>query len=429
MLSHEKPKELRALMEAFIHERLAAKLEKLAMDDPKRDKLTVQFEFDAWVSDAARRVRQLQVVTHSLKPLHPDAKGSSIYAPPETLAPHPLVGSHELPEDFEGDVVGNAAALDVYKFLKLEHEGQSLLELVLANDPALMSALSDNAEQAKEWMCAFSSITHSGDQYASHTHAKQLYWLAGDDPTSNNHFHLLAPLYATSLTHRVFKTINEDRFGERAKESRKARWEKRYSETGYRDYPDLAVQKLGGTKPQNISQLNSERGGNNYLLTSLPPTWVSSNIKPPYFIDSIFSRFGRRRPVRDILNGLRKLLRSEPTANKKTRDRRDEFLGALIDELMLFASSYSALEPGWSASTDCHLVEAEALWLDPRRDNYDFAQRRETGEWAETVRHRFANWLNKQLAEDLPVGEVEHAYWAQYLKKQLDALQEVLLYV
>lgn len=27
-----------------------------------------------------------------------------------------------------------------------------------------------------------------------------------------------------------------------------------------REYPNLAVQKFGGTKPQNISQLNSERG-------------------------------------------------------------------------------------------------------------------------------------------------------------------------
>lgn len=421
--------EIRSLINGFLRERLEAKLDKLSDDDSKRDKLTAQFEFDAWVADAARRVSQLQVVTHSLKPLHPDAKGSNLYAPPEMLSPHELVGSHELSEDFDADVVGNAAALDVYKFLKLEHEGRSLLERVLDNDPALVSALSDNPEQAGEWVRAFASITQSGDQRASHTHAKQLYWLAGDDPTSNDHFHLLAPLYATSLTHKAYQAINEDRFGEPVKEARKARWENRYSETGYRDYPDLAVQKLGGTKPQNISQLNSERRGDNYLLASLPPTWVSSDIKPPLFVDSVFERFGRRRPVREILRGLRKLLRSNPAANIHTRNRRDEFLGALIDELVLFASSYSVLEPGWSASLDCHLVEAEALWLDPWRDDDGFAQRRESGEWAEEVRHRFANWLNKQLSKDLPVGEAEHDYWAQRLKQQLDALQEVLPYV
>lgn len=430
MSEHEKAKALRAIMEGFVQERLTAKLDKLALDDPKQDQLVAQFQFDSWLADAARRVSQLQVVTHSLKPLHPEAKGSSLYAPPEMLSSHELVGSHELPADFDGDVVGNAAALDVYKFLKLEHEGRSLLERVLDNDPALAAALSDDPEQTREWMASFSAITQPADNHASHTHAKQLYWLAGDEPTSDEDFHLLAPLYATSLSHRVFKAINVDRFGEPAKEARKARWENRYSDTGYRDYPDLAVQKLGGTKPQNISQLNSERGGNNYLLASLPPTWRSSDIKPPFFIDSVFERFGRGRnnPVQEILKGLRKLLRSDPVANKHTRDRRDEFLGALIDELVLFASSYSVLAPGWSASPDCRLVEAEALWLDPGRDDDDFVQRRDAGEWAEEVRHRFARWLNTQLSKALPVGDPEHAFWSQQLK-HLDALQEVLPHV
>jgi hypothetical protein len=34
------------------------------------------------------------------------------------------VGSHCLPPDAERDVVGNAAALDVYKLLKLRLEGE-----------------------------------------------------------------------------------------------------------------------------------------------------------------------------------------------------------------------------------------------------------------------------------------------------------------
>lgn len=421
--------EMRTLIKTFLKERLEAKLEKLPDDDPKRAKLRDQFEMEAWLSDAARRVAQLQVVTHSLKPIHPDAKGASVYAPPESLPRHNLVGSHELPENFDGDVVGNAAALDVYKFLKLEYQGRSLLERALDNDRDLLAAFSDNPEQASGWLRAFADIVEPGEKLASHTHAKQLYWLAGDDPTNDGHFHLLAPLYATSLVHKFHDDVNQDRFGDGVKEARQARRERRYSETGYRDYPNLAVQKLGGTKPQNISQLNSERGGRNYLLASLPPRWVSSNIKPPLFVDSVFERFGRRRAVRETLRGLRALLRSDPAANQETRARRDEFLGALIDELVLFASGYSLLEPGWSASSDCLLVEAEALWLDPWRDDGDFAQRRESGEWAQEVRHRFASWLNKQLERELPVGQEEHRFWAQHLKQRFDALQEVLPYV
>ena len=45
-------------------------------------------------------------------------------------------------------------------------------------------------------------------------------------------------------------------------------------------YASLAVQELGGTKPQNISQLNSERRGDNYLLASLPPVWKTVAVQP-----------------------------------------------------------------------------------------------------------------------------------------------------
>jgi CRISPR-associated protein Csy1 len=421
--------QIKALIEHFLQGRLAVKAEMLAPDDPKREELVAQYELGTWVADAARRVGQLQVVTHSLKPLHPDAKGSNLYAPPESLVPHSLVGSHLLPEDFDGDVVGNAAALDVYKFLKLEHNGRSLLDRVLEGDPALTAALSKDPEQAREWMTSFAAITEPRGGEASHTHAKQVYWLVGDDPGDNGSFHLLAPLYATSLAHRVYQTINEDRFGETTKAARQARRDGRYWEGGYRDYPNIAVQKFGGTKPQNISQLNSERGGSNYLLASLPPTWVDSGIKPPFFTDSVFPRFGRRKEVRRLLSGLRRLLMSDAEPNAETRDRRDEYVGALIDELVAFASRYSVLESGWSASPDCRLVEAEALWLDPWRDDESFARHREQGDWAEEVRRRFATWLNSQFGKSLPLGDAEFAFWQKQLAKRLNALQEDLPYV
>ncbi|AFT71809.1 CRISPR-associated protein, Csy1 family [Alloalcanivorax dieselolei B5] len=299
----------------------------------------------------------------------------------------------------------------------------------MEGDPALTGALSKDPEQAREWMTSFAAITEPRGGEASHTHAKQVYWLVGDDPGDNGSFHLLAPLYATSLAHRVYQTINEDRFGEATKAARQARRDGRYWEGGYRDYPNIAVQTFGGTKPQNISQLNNERGGSNYLLASLPPTWIDSDIRPPHFVDSVFPRFGRRKEVRGLVSGLRRLLMSDAEPNAETRDRRDEYVGALIDELVAFASRYSVLESGWSASPDCRLVDAEALWLDPWRDDESFAQRREQGDWAQEVRHRFATWLNSQFGKSLPLGDAEFAFWQKQLAKRLNALQEDLPYV
>ena len=415
-------KALRTLIERFLNERLQTKIEKLQPDDPKRDELQQHHLRENWVAAAARRVGQLQIVTHSLKPVHPDAKGTNLYRPPHKIPDHPEIGSHLLGNDFDEDVVGNAAALDVYKFLKLEHEGRTLLSRALEGDEELAAAFSDEQDQGREWIQAFAAIARPRDTEASHTLAKQIFWLVGEDPTKNQDFHLLAPLYATSLAHRVYQTINEHRFADEAKAARKARRERVYSDTGYHEYPRLAVQKLGGTKPQNISQLNSERRGQNYLLASLPPNWISRDVRPPLHVESVFPRmFGRRRGARDTSRELQRFLATDPPANADTRHKRDRYLETLIDELLLFTSELHSLEPGWSASPECRLNRAETLWLDPWRGetDEDFAQRRASDEWVEEVSHRFGNWVNAQLDRQLPVGDPEHRHW-------MDSLREVL---
>ncbi len=406
-------------IERFLAERLSAKLDKLEPDDPKCEELIAQYAFDAWLSDAARRVAQIQAVTHSLKPIHPDARGTNLYRPPDALPQHAEVGSHVLGNDFSGDVVGNAAALDVYKLLKLSVDGRALLDWMLEADPALASALSDDPAESRAWMDAFTGITQSRDSTpASHARAKQLYWLTGDDPLDDHQYQLLAPLYASSLAHAVFQTINEDRFGEAGKAARKAKREHADHDTGYREYPSLAVQKLGGTKPQNISQLNSERGGSNYLLASLPPRWQSRSVRQPWLIDSVFPRFGRGEEVRRVVRALRDFLASNPDRVMETRDRREEYTDALIDELIVFSTELqTALPSGWSDDPRCQLAEAEQLWLDPGRadDDEDFRVRWEWMDWPAEIGGRFGNWLNAQLSVKLPMGDIEQRNWQKEL--------------
>lgn len=59
--------ELRQFIESFIQERLQGKLDKLHPDeDDKRQTLLATHRREAWLADAARRVGQLQLVTHTL---------------------------------------------------------------------------------------------------------------------------------------------------------------------------------------------------------------------------------------------------------------------------------------------------------------------------------------------------------------------------
>lgn len=397
--------ELRSLISDFLSERLNAKLEKLAKDDPKRSELLAQFIPATWVEDAARRVGQIQAVTHSLKPIHPDAKGSSLFCEPGALTARAELGSHVLSTVFDSDVVGNAAALDVYKFLKLEHQGHSLLNLAVQADSELGAAMSDDPYVAAAWMKAFASLAAARGKPSSHTRAKQLYWPVGNNPHNDDHYHLLAPLYPTSLVHRIYQALQDDRFGESAKSARESRKAGAWHERPVREYPQLAIQKLGGTKPQNISQLNSERRGDNCLLASLPPVWQSPAVLPVLGADSLFSAFRWQPGVRTLLTRLRSFLGSDPARNWATRAYRDELVEELLDELLQFAARLQTLEPGWTSDARCVLPRAHMAWLDPQRSDEP------TGDLIDLLSSDFANWLNHQLRDPLPLGDVEYLHW------------------
>lgn len=409
--------ELRLLIEDFLSDRLKTKLDKLAENDPQRTELRNQFQPAVWLEDAARRVGQIQAVTHSLKPVHPDAKGSNLYRDPTTLLPLAELGSHALGAEFETDVVGNAAALDVYKLLKLEHQGQSLLSLSTQADPDLGAALSDDPAQATAWMSAFAGLSQARGRPGSHTLAKQFYWLVGADPHDDASYHLLAPLYPTSLVHRVYRTLQDDRFSEEAKAAREARKAGEWHERPVREYPNLAIQKLGGTKPQNISQLNSERRGDNVLLASLPPVWRSTEVRPVLGSDSLFKVFRWRPEARRLVAQLRSFLGSDPVRNLETRTRRDEWVDALLDELMLFTAEQQTLPTGWTADARCELPRTHRAWLDP--DGVDAA----VPDLIDELAGDFARWLNHELLDPLPMSDPEWDHWRKQARELFKALE------
>lgn len=413
--------ELRAVLTGFLAERLDSKLEKHPPDDPKHAELRQQFDPPTWLDDAARRVGQLQAVTHSLKPMHPEAKGTNLYVAPSTLPNLPVVGTHCLGERVDMDVVGNAAALDVYKFLKLEHAGRTLLSLCEARDPDWAAVLSAEPATADAWMSAFAGLTAPRGKTASHTYAKQLYWLVGLDPSDDAAYHLLAPLYPTSLVHRVYTTVQDDRFSDAAKAARQARREGTHSERPVHEYTDLAIQQLGGTKPQNISQLNSERRGNNLLLASLPPNWRSAAVRPLLGAKSLFDRFGMRRPVRESATQLRRFLGSNPVPNQGTRLRVTDLVNTLVDELMHFTAELRSLPPGWSQVPECQLSAAQRHWLDPWAQAKEGDTPKSADDTAKTIAGQFANWLNGRLRDPLPVGDPEFGAWRKLALDQFNS--------
>ncbi len=437
--------QLRALITEFVHGRGAPKLEEVEKkisgeEDPekrdalelKRSKLQEDYSVGNWLDNASQRVRQIQTITHAVKFANPFARGVSLNVKRKPAGgASGLLTTSGIAGILKEDVVGNAAALDVYKFLQLEYGGRTFLDRVLERDPALAAALSDSPEQAAALMDAFAGIEQNKSKPATDTLLPQLYF-----PLPDGGYHILAPLYPTSLVHEVQNRMKECLFGDTAKEARQAHKEAKPHSEGYREYRDLAELKFGGSQPQNVSQLNSERGGQAWLLPSYPPTWETRTLKPPRG-KSVFGRsFDSRQSVRFLLGSLADFLGATDYTNMHIRRGRARLVDALTDELWQYASELGELAPGWSAAEDCRLDREEALWLDPGRARQDpeFAQALAFGQWREEVARRFGRWLNKQLREkskkskELPMGDAEFHQWTSDVKDVIKQLEKELAY-
>ncbi|CBA17527.1 type I-F CRISPR-associated protein Csy1 [Xanthomonas albilineans] len=419
----------RSAIAAFIDARREAKLKGNEGDSDTDSK----YDYATWLSDAARRVSQIQAVTHVLKATHPDARGSSLHVAPTRLQAHTEVGTHVLGTDYAEDVVGNAAALDVFKLLKLEVDGRRLLDWMQDDDADLRVALHDNAKVASDWMGAFCNLVRHDALPSSHQAAKQVYWLVGDEPREDTHYHLLQPLFSSSLAHAVHADIQDARFGERNKQARQAYRDKHPFDGTYHDYRNLVARKLGGTKPQNISQLNSERGGINYLLASLPPRWTQEE-RPRTLLklDSALDRFAYFDEVPTLIKKLADFLATDPPKNDATQKKREGMENDLINKLALFAAETAVrFEPGWSRNPDCVLPLSQQLWLDAERvelpiridpehaeweqQDRNFVDTYHLGDWQDEIAGQFATWLNDRLraAGITGLGDDQYRHWAK----------------
>jgi CRISPR-associated protein Csy1 len=432
-------KELQALISDFVKNRLEVKIQDLKdireKIDPrvanydalcsenslKHEDCIAKHEYSTWLLDAALRARQLKVVTHTIKPMHQQAKGSGLYVLLDKQPMLKVVSSQCLGNNFDEDLVGNAAALDVYKLLKLEFKGQRLLAMVLERDTCLAQALSDVPTVAEELLQSFAGLFEIGTNLSTHTLAKNMYWLVGNDPHEDDNFHLIAPLYASSLSHRVYKLVQSHRFSEESTAARQARKDETFSACVVHEYPHIAIQKLGGAKPQNISQLNSERRGDNILFASLPPTWRSKNISPPFGSDSIFVNFGRLAGTKATIKSLLSFLLSNPPSNVNTRTRRAEWVDEIMDQFLQFSAQIRTLPSGWSQDEKCRLSEVEKHWLDP--EGYKNTQSVDglngSLETIGQISSLFAFWLNAQLRDPLPMGDADYLEWRNQMHELL----------
>lgn len=383
-----------------------AKLEKLQQ---KHREDIEKFKPENWLTEAANKCEKIDFVTHAIKFIHGSAKGTSINSlnfkgvnREDIISTASIVNPHF-------DVVCDAKLLGISKLLTgVSFNGKTLTDYILKDDISPLLSIAKSEELAQQWFNGFKQV-FSASELSTHKFGKQVYW-----PVEGN-YHLLTPLFATSFAQVVYEYRSDLREIQFSKEdSVKA--------MGLSVLPNLAVQTYGGTKPQNISQLNSQRGGKNYLLDSRPPTWKSTE-KLPLNTDSVFNKLftqqGYKR-VKQLQVYLESILNKKSTVD--IREYRRAGIDDLVDILLLFAAHIHQQAAGWSLDETCKLTLDEQLWLDPKRAEFDneFADEMDKKEWHEKIANKFATWVNSRLeSKKLAMGQTEHRQWVVLAAQEL----------
>lgn len=436
---------LGAAIAEYINQRKQAKLEPLLKalnkvldknDDPvaiaaaqaeyheKADPIETAYDPVVWLTDAAKRAKQISLATHAAKFTHSDAKASSILLNHYRLSDVSYLVTQHIPNPAI-DAVGNAAALDVARLLKIKANGETLIDQLQNQSVEALKLFTSEQAILNEWLIGLSQAL-GDEKISAHILTKQLYFPIN---IVNESYHLLCPLYSSSLANELYAKIRESRYGE-SKEIRDAHKKGLYDERLDVRFPATAVQMFGGAKPQNISQLNSERHGQGFLLNCAPPTYQAQT-KPPVTSSTLFNRqfgFLSSPLVREFKAFLADL--TDKDRNFKTRYKRDyNYAKPLIDTLLNFAAEIQNIpnSAGWSNAPECEMKRAHQLFLDIDNPEPAFQREREQRDWLEVVASDFSNWLLRKLANKARyvLGDVEQRYFKKLCLNELRTFERM----
>lgn len=405
-------------IENFLSERKAARIKKNlkpGISDQEKQSVELEatefFRLDNWLPDAAKRAGWLSMLSHPGKFTHPSAKTSAIIAEAQ---PKPDGFLRTGNADTDLDVLGNAAALDVHKFLSLTlTDGQTVLAHLEQTSAAIQTQFELSTLPFSELQQGLLAIKQSSDTAKTSEKIKQVYFPVGDG------YHLLSILTPSGLMFKLKEAINVLRFSDEAKQAREDRRHQVHNEQGFAELYNLSVIGFGGTKPQNISVLNNQNGGTAYLLPSLPPQLETRAIQLPktgFFSDSLYYKH-----YQDSFKALHRLL----MVNHNTidiRDGRDYWISSIAEQIIEKVWQFRQLPPGWSDATNLPL--AQKIWLDAAYNE----QRENQDAWLDEIIRAIADWFRiayeKTVGKDKAVflGDVELAH----IRTVLGAMQEDL---
>lgn len=381
------------------------------------------FALKNWSPNAAKRAGQMSISTHPCTFTHPSARKnkngyvSSVIASAERKSDGFLRSGNV---HVEPDALGNAAVLDVYKFLTLVmRDGKSLLSHIQDETPlarALLNDGNDGDEGYAELRAGFLQMVAPDSDVITSSKIKQVYF-----PVAFDDYHQLSLLTNSGLLFELRKRIDAIRFSEQQKELRELKRSNQYSESGFDDIYGITTIGFGGTKPQNISVLNNQYAGKAHLLLSCPPELKSGYPRLPK--RNFFPEIINPWQVKEIFDAYLRLLKTDYN-NINIREGRDyrveEYFDYVVQRMWQVRISFDE----YSGQLPESLPAYQKIWLFPEKQN----EREETNEWLDTLVSEIArsfifNYEKVSGQQVIKLGDSELNGVIQVIDRNKDALR------
>ncbi|EHS4949501.1 type I-F CRISPR-associated protein Csy1 [Vibrio cholerae] len=377
---------------AFFAERKEAWLKKnisAAMSDTevleKQQECEQNFLLDNWLPDAAKRAGQIAVASHPCTFSHPSArKNKNGYVSSIIAKNKPRIDGFLRSGNVsvEPDALGNAAALDVYKFLSLEMSDQRSLLVHIEQESELARQLLDIPScEYQALRDGFLKMVDNEQASVSSSKIKQVYF-----PIADGEYHLLSLLTHSGHLFELRKRLDALRFGDAVKEARECKKTNHFRPAGYQEIFGLTTIGFGGTKPQNISVLNNQNAGKAHLLASIPPELTPRDIRLPR--TDFFKESFNAWQAKEVLESLHRLFLTDYN-NINLRDGRDYRIQQYVDLVIEKMWQVRLFLEAYSGELSSVLPLEQKIWLYP-----EFAeQRHQEDEWLDKIIRHIARGL------------------------------------
>jgi len=334
------------------------------------------FSLEEWLPNAAKRAGQISMSTHPCTYSHPSARKnkngyvSSVIATVEANCDGFLKTGNVVAET---DALGNAAALDVYKFLTLQMtDGQQLITHIQQDSSLAVTTLKVNSIAYQTLKDGFLAMIDAGGKSITSSKIKQVFF-----PVEND-YHQLSILSNSGLIYKLRKRLDDLRFSDEVKVLREIKRKNEFSEQGFSEIYNLTTIGYGGTKPQNISVLNNQHGGKAHLLMSMPPSLIKRDISFP--TSDFFTQSIHYSQCKGAFLKLHQLyIRNDN--NRHLRETRDQCYQAIIDHIINTMWNIRLISSEQYFSKHSRLNQNQKKWL---LDEYK-TFREEDDAWVDSI--------------------------------------------